>query len=181
MINLRRSIIYLCILIISIYPSIIYPSFYLHTDMHMQALGCPHGLRSPFLLPVSRACACGGMTSNTDYRMALRCLSSRTTFTIRSIEFLIGAIGSQELSRFQICPRTISWARLGGPNFTQSKMSREHVLRARLLFVPRRRAPRRPGGWRSPPWRCRKQPSRAFASCPCAPSYVAASLLLRSW
>ena len=59
-------------------------------------------LRSPFLLPVSRACACGGMTSNTDYRMALRCLSSRTrmlsrlvpcgkedfTFTIRSIEFL---------------------------------------------------------------------------------------------
>ena len=72
-------------------------------------------LRSPFLLPVSRACACGGMTSNTDYRMALRCLSSRTrmlsrlvpcgkedfTFTIRSIEFLIGAIGSQELSRFQ--------------------------------------------------------------------------------
>ena len=79
------------------------------------------------------SCACGGMTSNTDYRMALRCLSSRTrmlsrlvpcgkedfTFTIRSIEFLIGAIGSQELSRFQICPRTISWARLGGPNFTQ--------------------------------------------------------------
>jgi len=61
------------------------------------------------------SCACGGMTSNTDYRMALRCLSSRTrmlsrlvpcgkedfTFTIRSIEFLIGAIGSQELSRFQ--------------------------------------------------------------------------------
>ena len=104
------------------------------------------------------------------------------TFTIRSIEFLIGAIGSQELSRFQICPRTISWARLGGPNFTQSKMSREHVLRARLLFVPRRRAPRRPGGWRSPPWRCRKQPSRACAACaPCTPSKVAASVCLRCW
>ena len=110
--------------------------------LHLQLLSqaarrCVFGgggwLRSPFLLPVSRACACGGMTSNTDYRMALRCLSSRTrmlsrlvpcgkedfTFTVRSIEFLIGAIGSQELSRFQICPRTISWARLGGPNFTQ--------------------------------------------------------------
>ena len=91
--------------------------------LHLQLLSqaarrCVFGggwLRSPFLLPVSRACACGGMTSNTDYRMALRCLSSRTrmlsrlvpcgkedfTFTIRSIEFLIGAIGSQELSRFQ--------------------------------------------------------------------------------
>ena len=57
------------------------------------------------------------------------------------------------------------------------------LLRARssLSRSPRLRAPRRPGGWGSPPWRCRKQPSRAFASCPCAPSYVAASLLLRSW
>ena len=26
-------------------PSIIYPSIYLDTDMHMQALGCPHGVR----------------------------------------------------------------------------------------------------------------------------------------
>ena len=27
------------------YPSIIYPSIYLDTDMHMQALGCPYGVR----------------------------------------------------------------------------------------------------------------------------------------
>ena len=35
-----------------------------------------------------------------------------------------------------------------------------------LLFVPRRRAPRRPGGWGSPPWRCRKQLSPPGLSRP---------------
>ena len=57
----------------------------------------------------------------------------------------------------------------------RSSLPRSSLSRSSL---PRER---RPGACLSSPWRCRKQPSRAFASCPCAPSYAAASLLLRSW